>query len=94
MGADHDEVVVISRFAHRRRGIAKADQEHIFEKFRQVDGSLTRQTQGTGLGLAISRELAILLSGQLGLESESDKGSTFWLDIPVDLAKEPSAAGE
>jgi len=69
-------------------GIAKADHEHIFEKFRQVDGSLTRQTPGTGLGLAISKELATLLTGQIGLESEPDKGSTFWLDIPVALAKE------
>jgi signal transduction histidine kinase len=75
-------------------GIAKAHQEHIFEKFRQVDGSLTRQTPGTGLGLAISRELAILLSGQLSLESEPDKGSTFWLDIPVDLAKEFQESGD
>ena len=73
-------------------GISKADQEHIFEKFRQVDGSLTRQTPGTGLGLAISRELAILLAGQLGLESEPDKGSTFWLDIPVALVTEANGA--
>jgi two-component system sensor histidine kinase BarA len=68
-------------------GIAKADREKIFEKFRQSDGSITRQSTGTGLGLTISRELAAMLAGSIGLESELDKGSTFWLDIPVTLAK-------
>jgi signal transduction histidine kinase len=44
-------------------GIAREDQEKIFEKFRQVDGSLTRRTTGSGLGLAISKELATMLAG-------------------------------
>jgi len=70
-------------------GIAEADKEKIFEKFRQLDGSITRQSPGSGLGLAISKELAIMLAGSIDLESELDKGSTFWLDIPVTLVKEP-----
>ncbi|NIP24620.1 MAG: HAMP domain-containing protein [Phycisphaerae bacterium] len=69
-------------------GIAEADQEKIFEKFRQSDGSITRETTGSGLGLTISKELAAMLAGSIGLESELDKGSTFWLDIPITLVKE------
>jgi len=69
-------------------GIAEPDKEKIFDKFRQADGSITRQSTGSGLGLSISKELAALLAGSIGLESEPDKGSTFWLDIPVTLAKD------
>jgi len=69
-------------------GIAEADKEKIFEKFRQVDGSITRQSPGSGLGLAISKELATVLAGSVGFESEVGKGSTFWLDIPATLAKD------
>jgi signal transduction histidine kinase len=72
-------------------GIAKAHREKIFEKFRQADGSLTRRSSGSGLGLAISKELATLVAGTIGLESEPEKGSTFWLDIPVTLSKEQAA---
>jgi signal transduction histidine kinase len=69
-------------------GIAEADQKKIFEKFRQSDGSITRETTGSGLGLTISKELAAMLAGSIGLESELGKGSTFWLDIPITLVKE------
>ncbi|MCP4453571.1 MAG: HAMP domain-containing protein [Planctomycetes bacterium] len=69
-------------------GIAPKDQEKIFEKFRQVDGSITRETSGQGLGLAISQDLAVMLAGTIGLESEVKKGSTFWLTIPVVLNKD------
>ena len=68
-------------------GIAETDQEKIFEKFRQADGSITRQSTGSGLGLTISKELATLLAGDVGMESKLGKGSTFWLDIPVTIAK-------
>ncbi len=69
-------------------GIAESDREKIFEKFRQVDGSITRESTGTGLGLTISTELAAMLAGSIGLQSELEKGSTFWLDIPITLIKE------
>ncbi|MFA5251812.1 MAG: ATP-binding protein [Phycisphaerae bacterium] len=73
-------------------GIAESDKEKIFEKFSQADGSITRETAGSGLGLAISKELAAMLAGAIGMESELGKGSTFWLDIPVALAKEKEQA--
>jgi len=66
-------------------GIAQEDQELIFEQFRQADGSLTREVPGSGLGLAISKELAAMLAGSVGLQSEVGVGSTFWLDLPVTL---------
>jgi two-component system sensor histidine kinase BarA len=69
-------------------GIAETDKKKIFEKFSRADGSLTRETAGSGLGLAISMELAAMLAGSIGMESEAGKGSSFWLDIPVTLAKE------
>lgn len=71
-------------------GIAPEDQQRIFEKFQQVDGSITRTSTGSGLGLAISRELASILAGDVGLSSELGQGATFWLDIPTTLATDPS----
>ena len=75
-------------------GIAEEDQKKIFDKFRQVDGSLTRESTGSGLGLAISKELAQMLAGTVGLESQVGVGSTFWLDIPTTLAVETTEAPE
>jgi len=69
-------------------GIAEADKEKIFQKFHQLGSPLTRSSPGTGLGLAISRELAPMIGGTIGFESELGRGSTFWLDIPITLAKE------
>ena len=58
-------------------GIPKDKLEHIFDRFKQVDGSTTRKYGGTGLGLAICKELAMLLKGDVYVSSELDKGSKF-----------------
>lgn len=64
-------------------GISPEDQKVIFEKFRQIDGSVTRQHAGTGLGLTIARELASMLGARIELVSAVGKGATFALVMPV-----------
>ena len=63
-------------------GIPTEDIPHLFQKFYRVDNTDTREIGGTGLGLYLSRRLAEAMSGNLRVESEYKKGSTFFLDIP------------
>jgi len=64
-------------------GISEDQQEKIFEKFHQVEGSLHRSVSGTGLGLAITKGLVEAHHGEIWVESEIGKGSTFTFTLPI-----------
>ncbi|HOO72162.1 MAG TPA: ATP-binding protein [Spirochaetota bacterium] len=68
-------------------GINPAELPHIFEEFRQIDGTLSRKYDGTGLGLAIASKSAQLISGRITVSSKLNKGSRFEITIPLKWKK-------
>jgi len=86
IGVDFDVPSQMASVAVRDTGIGIAPEHHekIFEDFRQVDDSPSRQYGGTGLGLAICRRLATALGGRITLHSRLGEGSTFTLTIPAE----------
>ena len=81
------------RFAIRDTGpgINDEDRTRLFMKFSQVDYKSTRRHQGTGLGLAISKDLVGMMGGDIGVDSEPGRGSTFWFTIPLQAAADISS---
>lgn len=64
-------------------GIPAEFQLHIFERFRQIESAFSRKHGGNGLGLAISKSLVELMGGQVWIETETGKGSTFYFTLPI-----------
>lgn len=64
-------------------GIPVSDQQNIFEPFRQVSNSITRENRGSGLGLAITKQLVELMGGKIKVESSAETGSLFTITLPI-----------
>ncbi len=95
LAGESDDTIQVQFMVHDTGiGIAEEDHVRIFERFTQADTSNTRKYGGTGLGLAISKELVELLGGEIGVESELDRGSRFWFTVelgkPGQVAESPA----
>jgi len=92
MGVSHAEEALRIFVQDTGPGIAPSEHESVFEKFRQLDASETREYEGTGLGLAITRELLVMLGGSIELESEVGQGAKFTVTLPLAVGESASTA--
>ena len=92
---EHDDRVKIMFKVHDSGiGISEEGKKHLFQLFSQVDNSTTKNYGGTGLGLSIAKQLVILMKGEIGMESEQNKGSMFWFTAWLDKSSRTTAIPE
>lgn len=81
-----DKLTLLFKIKDSGIGIPKERQETIFDVFVQAEDSITRRYGGTGLGISISKQLVLLMDGEIGLDSQVDKGSCFWFTAVFEKA--------
>ena len=85
---DPDSIVMRFEVNDTGLGIAQENMDRLFKKFSQLEYHNKRRHQGTGLGLVISKDLVKLMGGEIGVDSEPGRGSTFWFTAKLQPAQE------
>ncbi|NQT77118.1 MAG: response regulator [Bacteroidetes bacterium] len=89
-----DEVTLMVKVVDSGIGISDNGKKSLFQLFSQVDTSTTKNYGGTGLGLSIAKKLVMMMQGEIGLESEQDKGSTFWFTVKLEKCSQKIVSPE
>ncbi|MBS0287653.1 MAG: two-component sensor histidine kinase BarA [Proteobacteria bacterium] len=84
-----EHVVICVSITDSGIGLSIEEQKSLFQAFTQADSTTTRKFGGTGLGLVISKRLVQQMGGEIGVESEAGKGSTFWFTFIANKVQEP-----